>query len=198
MAEKKEVLRVMTPKGRVAFPQVFSPKPGPDGGNPKYSLTLLFDKDAQKSPEFAKMKELAKKAMTDKWGATPPKGIHNPFKDAGEKEYQGFEAGVVYISPNSKEKPGLVNAQVEDIIDASEFYGGCYARARLTVFAWELKAQNGAVLKRGVSFGLDNIQKIADGEKFTSRTSAKDDFEPLYSEENKTETSETKEENNEW
>ena len=56
------------------------------------------------------------------------------------------------------------------ITDHAEVYSGCKVRATLSVFAYE-KAGN-----RGVSFGLNNVQKLDDGERLDGRLKAEDDF----------------------
>ena len=46
------------------------------------------------------------------------KGATFPFRDAGEKsdKYQGYEEGVIYINPWSKQKPGIVNSRLQDVL----------------------------------------------------------------------------------
>jgi hypothetical protein len=55
--EKKKAL--ISPKARLSYPQLFRAKPGPDGGEPKFSATLIFDEEAQKTPEFKALKDAA-------------------------------------------------------------------------------------------------------------------------------------------
>ena len=59
------------------------------------------------------------------------------------------------------------------ITDPDEVYCGCKVRATLSVFAYD-KAGN-----RGISFGLNNVQKLGDGERLDGRLRAEDDFEAL-------------------
>ena len=72
-------------------------------------------------------------------------------------------------------KPGVVDQNVQPIIEAEEMYAGCYARATLTAYAFDTAGN------RGVAFGLQNIQKIRDGEPFTGREKAEDEFEAIES-----------------
>ena len=85
----------------------------------------------------------------------------------------GYVEGAIYLNLKSVNKPGLVDNQVQDIIDSAEFYGGCWARASVSVYAY---AQGG---NRGVNFGLGNIQKVKDDTPFGNRTKAQDDFAPV-------------------
>lgn len=166
---------VMTPKFRVSFPDVFRPGKADDGGKQKYGITMLFEKGA----DLTALKQEALRAGTEKWGPDQtkwPKGWRNPFKNQGDKDYDGYVPGAFCITAKSNQKPGLVNTRNEDIIDESEFYAGCYARATVRAFAYENKA-------KGIAFGLQNIQKLADGEPFSGRVKAQDDFEPVAPEE---------------
>ena len=71
----------------------------------------------------------------------------------------------------------VVDRNVDPIIHTSEFYGGCYAICKVNAYAWEYKN------KKGVSFGLGNIQKIKDGERLGGGPSdPTKDFKPINSE----------------
>lgn len=162
---------VMTPKFRASFANVFRPGKSMEEGKPgKYSLTMLFEPGA----DLSKLKAAAAQAVKDKWGDKPPKMLRSPFRDQGEKEFDGYVEGGIYINATSDKKPGLVDAQLNDIIDETDFYSGCYARATVRAFAYD-KAGN-----KGVAFGLQNVQKLADGESLGGgRAKASDEFEAV-------------------
>src|SRR4051812_19269134 len=161
--------KVRTPIFRVSFPQVFEPKAFNDG-EPKYSVVMLFDSKA----DLREMKACLQEAAKEKWGTKMPSGLRSAFRDGKEKEaLQGYGEGVTFCSASSKQRPGLVDQAVQPIIDRGEFYAGCYARATVTAFAYDQKGN------KGVSFGLHNLQKIRDGERFDGRTAAEDDFEAV-------------------
>lgn len=161
---------IMTPEFRVSFPAVFKARSSKsdDGsdGTPKYGITMLFAKDA----DLSKLKAAAQAAAKEKWGDKIPKNLRSPFRDQGEKELEGYVEGAVFINATSLQKPGLVDRNREDIIDETEFYAGCYARATVSAFAYDKKGN------RGVAFGLNNVQKLRDGESLSGRTRAQDDF----------------------
>lgn len=164
---------VMTPQFRASFANVFRPGKAMEAGQePKYGVMMLFDKTS----DLSALKAAAQQAAVDKWGADKskwPKNLKSPFRDQGEKEGEAYVAGAVFITATSKQKPGLVDARNQSIIEESEFYSGCYARATVRAFAYD-KAGN-----RGVAFGLQNVQKIKDGEALAGRSRAEDDFTPL-------------------
>lgn len=172
---------ILTPVFRVSYPNVMKPKMNDLSKKMEYSLEALFPLDA----DLSALKLAAKAAIVEKWGedqAKWPKGLRNPIKKQGDrvKEVDGksilpepYVDGAFYLSLKSTQKPGLVNEMVEDIIDSSEFYAGCFARATVSVYAYD-QAGN-----RGVGFGLMNIQKVKDGDPLGSRTRAQDDFAPV-------------------
>ena len=103
-----------------------------------------------------------------------PKELKNPFRDGAEKETIGYGEGTVFITFKTEEKngrPGLVDQNMQRIIEESAFYPGCYARATVNPYAWTYMG------KSGISFGLQNLQKVGDGEPLGGgRSKAEDDF----------------------
>lgn len=176
------MLKLLTPVFRVSFPQVFEAKKINDEGKAKYSLTMLFNtaeinKDPKEAEKFLKMQQACKLAAQEKWANKLPSNLTNPFRKGEEKEqYQGYGKGVIFVNATTTTRPGLVDQQLNKIIDPEQFYAGCYARASVNFYAWAYMG------KAGVSLGLQNIQKVKDGEPFGGRTMAEDDFESLTSE----------------
>lgn len=185
---KKTVSKVMTPKFRASFVWAFKPQPPMEGstGEPKYGLTMLFDEVARKSASYKALQDLACHAAKEKFGdKIVPDGngwfkfkvgqriFRNPLRDGAEKaEMDGYE-GMTFASATSKMQPGLVDQHLQRIISEEDFYSGCYARATITAYGYD-KAGNA-----GVAFGLQNIQKLADGERFSGRSAAEDDFDSV-------------------
>jgi hypothetical protein len=66
----------------------------------------------------------------------------------------GYQCRDVYISPWSKNKPGIVDKNREDILLPEEVWSGQLVRANVVPFAWTHTG------KKGVSFGLNHIQVI--------------------------------------
>ncbi|USN14447.1 nucleic acid-binding protein [Janthinobacterium phage vB_JliS-Donnerlittchen] len=180
--DKKEVRKVTTPKFRASFVWAFKPQPPMEGstGDPKYGTTMLFDAAARKTPQYEALKKLALAAAKEKFGdKLKPDGkgwfvgLRNPLRDGAEKsELDGYE-GCTFASATSKMQPGIVDAQLQRIISEDDFYSGCYARATVTAYGYD-KAGN-----KGVAFGLQNLQKLAEGERFSGRTAAEDDFDSV-------------------
>ena len=63
-----------------------------------------------------------------------------------------------------------MDADRQEIIDHSEVYSGVYGRASISFYAFNSSGN------RGIACGLNNLQKIRDGEPLGTRMSAADDF----------------------
>lgn len=162
--------KVLTPEFRVSFPSMFKAKSF-NGGPEKFSLVMLFDKKS----DLTKLKKAVSVAMTEKFGDKSkwPKNWKNPFRDGSEKaDLQGYE-GMTFVTASSKQKPGLVNNKVEPIIAESDFYAGCYARATVIAYAFDTAGN------RGAAFSLQNVQKLRDGDAFSGRKSAEEEFDAV-------------------
>jgi len=105
-----------TPYATLSFVNAFTPRPRVEG-TPVYSCSLIFPPKEQKSAAYKALEESAAEAARKMFGANVAlKNLTMPFKDAGEKSYDGYLPGHTYISPWSKNKPGVVNAQREEIL----------------------------------------------------------------------------------
>lgn len=181
MSEKMEIekKKCRTPEFRVSFPHVFEKHSGFEGQEPKYSLVMLFPKNT----DLKELKRAAFNAATEKWGVKEkwPKGLRMPFRDGDEKQDLAGYEGTIFVSASSKQRPQVVSnlkdketGQFPRIEKEDElFYAGCYARATLIAFAYD-KMGN-----KGVSFSLQNVQKLKDGDQFSGRKNADDEFDSV-------------------
>jgi hypothetical protein len=55
-------------------------------------------------------------------------------------------------------------------MDRSEFYAGCWGRASVNFYAFSVNGN------KGVGAGLNNLQKLEDGERLGGGSTAADDF----------------------
>lgn len=168
----KKTIRVLTPEFRVSFPSVFAPS-AYEKQDPKYSLTSIFESGTDLSGLQAAVKEAAK----DKWGADIPSNLKLPFHKGEKKDlkkYPEFKDTIfINMRSNVDRKPGIVDENAEPMADPSKFYGGCYAQAYVTVYAYDK-------MGNGVAFGLSTIQKTRDGEPFgAGPNDAEADFAPI-------------------
>lgn len=148
-------MQINTPNGTLSFPQLFSPRARAEGAEPVYSCSILFDSITQQTVEFKALQKACLDVAQEKWGSNIGKGqVMYPFRDGSQKEYNGYGPGVMYISPWSKQKPGIVGPRLEDILMPDEVYAGQLVRANVTPYAW---VNSG---KKGVSFALNSLQLV--------------------------------------
>lgn len=162
----------ISPVGRVSYPNLFEPNVYKDKAS--FQVTLLFDKDA----DLSSMKAEAARVVKEKWGDKKPKDFDSPFRDGDDKEDSPEYAGMTYVRFKRAEKKGppQVVDQAKRAVDAKSgaIYAGCFGRVSYSCFAWEEGK------KGGVSFGLNNVQKVRDGDSLeVGRTNADDDFDAL-------------------
>jgi len=169
MTTEVNTKRVVTPIARLSYPYLFRPsEPMQSGGDSKYQCELIFEPGA----DLSDLKRAAAEAAKDKWGEKIPKGLRTPFRD-GDQEREGKDGygGRTFIGARSKDKPGVVAGRDRSpVTDESEVYGGCWVKASITAFAYDTNGN------KGVSFALNNVWKVRDGEPFGSRRSAEEEF----------------------
>lgn len=164
-----------TPYCTLSFPSLFQPRPRADGGEPVYSAIGIFSPAQQNSPAYKAMVDACIRAAKDEWGEKLNlKEVRFPFRDAGEKagKWAGFNEGDKFISPWTKTKPGIVNAQRQDILLPEEVWAGQLVRLNISPFAWMNSG------KKGVSFGLNHVQIVrTDTPRIDGRGSASSAFD---------------------
>jgi hypothetical protein len=171
-------LKVVTGKVRLSFAHVFEPySPDPDQ-EPKYSAMLLIPKtDKVTLGKLRKAQQAAlEQGKSSKFGGSIPKVWKNTLRDADEEmdtDERPEMAGMMFMTVSAKTRPGIVDQNVNPILDSTEVYSGCYVRVSLGAFPYNTQGS------KGVSFGLNNIQKISDGESLGGRAKAEDDFDAL-------------------
>lgn len=164
------------PNTRWSYANVWEAK-SINGGAPKFSVSLIIPKSDTKTVEKIKTAiEAAYKEGESKLkgnGRSVPalSAIKNPLRD-GDTERPDDEAyaNSYFINANSATAPGIVDANCSPILERSEVYSGVYGRASISFYAFN---SNG---NKGIACGLNNLQKIRDGEPLGGRTRAEDDF----------------------
>lgn len=174
--EQKKSERLITPEATAMFVYVWEPRaPINEGGEPQYAISLLFKKS--QFADLAKMRLAVKKAQEEKFG-TKTNGLKSPFRSADDLESvpPGYKGGFM-ITAKSKNKPGIVDADLNAITEPMEFYPGCKCKASVTAFAYDKKGS------KGVTFLLNNLQKVKDGTRLDGRKSAEEEFDAVGDEE---------------
>ena len=170
MASKSIKTKFVTGKVRFSYANVFAPAETPNG-TLKYSVSILIPKsDTDTVNRFKKAFEDTKVANAAVWGGSVPKMLKGGLRDGDAEKDDPAYAGHYFINASSNEKPGIVDQDLNPIIDTSEFYSGCYGRASITLYPYDTSGS------KGIAAGLNNVQKLEDGEKFGGSTSAAADF----------------------
>jgi hypothetical protein len=165
-------VKVVTGKVRFSYANVFQPKASVEGGAPKYSVSLIIPKsDKETVSKLQKAFEECKTGSAAYFGGKVPPMLKGGLRD-GDIEKPDDEAytNCYFINANSAQKPGLVDADMNAIIDPSDFYSGCYGRASVTFYPYNAQGS------KGVACGLNNLMKMEDGEALGGSTSAAADF----------------------
>ena len=161
---------------RWSYANVWEPK-AINGSTPKYSVSLIIPKDDTETVNKIK----AAIEATYKEGEVKLKGngksvpalsvIKTPLRDGDiERPDDDTYANSYFINANSASAPGVVDSNCQPIIDRSEVYSGVYGRASINFYAFN---SNG---NKGIACGLNNLQKIADGEPLGGKSRPEDDF----------------------
>lgn len=172
--------KVFTPKFRVGYERLIKGEKT-DNGDLKYPMTMVF----KAGEDLSALRGAVDAVIEEEWGKKA-KGVKLPFIkhtaagqdgerycDKMEKLYEDDD-DAYFVRAVSYQKVGLVDENVDPIIDPSDFYSGCYAAASIVAKTWENSG------KKGVTFYVNNVQKQADGEKIGgSRSSPQQDFQPV-------------------
>lgn len=173
---ERTISKVTTPPFRLSFPNLFE-KNSFKGSEPKYSAVMIFHPErftkADKK-QFDLLKLMANEAGLDFHGKALkdfPGDWKKPLKDGAIKEHlEGYGKGTIFGTASTKQQPGVVDREKQDILNPEEVYPGCWCRATVTAYGYDN-------IGKGVALGLQNIQKLGDGENFTGRVAANEDFE---------------------
>ena len=165
-------MTLTTPYGVLSFPNIFTPRAPAEGAEPRYSLNLVFDDKAQNSPEYAAMQKEVIACAKEKFGDdVDMNSLRLPFRNAGEKDYSGYDDGHMFVSAWSKKRPGLIDARRAEILDPNDIWPGQIARATIKPFAYNVSGN------KGVSFALNNVQIVKrDMPRLDGRKAPEDDF----------------------
>lgn len=158
---------------RFSYVTVWEPKTIEDGQTPKYSVQLLIDKsDKALVKAFKEAVETAKQEGKGKWNGKVPVNLKVPELRDGDVEKPDDDnyAGKYFVNASSISAPQIVDVDLTEIIDKNEFYSGCYGRATVNFYAFNVG------VNKGVACGLGNIQKLTDGPNLGGGTTAAQDF----------------------
>lgn len=149
---------------RLSFPHLFKPQPAMEAGKePQFMVTSLFPAGA----DISLLALIAQETATAEWGANAASfQLHSPFRDQGEKasKYSGYVPGSTFIASGGQRRPPVVDQNLAPITDENRVYPGVWGFVTYRCFPYNVKGPTGAILKRGISFGLQSVMIVADDE----------------------------------
>lgn len=174
MSNQVNSTKVVTGKVRFCYVSVFEPTAMNEGDTPKYNICILIPKsDTATIDKIKKAIEAAKEAgkakLADKNGRIPA-NLKLPLRDGDEErpDDPAFEDHY-FINANSMRQPSIVDRSLNPIMSRDEFYSGCYGRASINFYAFNVSS-------KGIAAGLNNLQKLEDGEMLAGGSTAEEDF----------------------
>ena len=170
-------MKVITgPATRWSYANVWEPK-SINGGAPKFSVSLIIPKSDTKTVEKlraaieAAYKEGEAKLKGNGRSVPPLAAIKNPLRDGDvERPDDAAYANAYFVNANAMTAPGIVDADCNPILQRSEVYSGVYGRASISFYAFNSSGN------KGIACGLNNLQKLRDGDPLGGKASAESDF----------------------
>lgn len=170
-------MKVITgPDTRWSYANIWEPK-SINGGTPKYSVSLIIPKSDTRTVERIKAaigaayKEGEAKLRGNSKFVPALEDLKTPLRN-GDSERKGDAAyaNAYFVNANATTAPGIVDADRNPILSRSEVYSGVYGRASITFYAFNSSGN------KGIACGLNNLQKIRNGEPLGGKASAESDF----------------------
>ena len=160
---------------RISFANIWEAK-SINGGDEKYSVSCLIPKEDKATlAKIHKAVEAAKEdAKGKKWGGKIPANLKLPLRD-GDIDRPDDEnyAGHMFLNATSKDAPQIVDRKVQPILDPMECGSGDYCNVSVNFYGFAASGN------KGVAAGLNNIQKVKDGERLAGKASAASDFDEI-------------------
>lgn len=171
--------KVLTGEVRLSYANLTTPRAMQQGGEAKYSVTLLIPKTdvATKADIDASIQAAADAALSKVWNGARPPQLKVPIYDGDSvRPNSGLPFGDEckghwVLNASSKNKPqvvGIDNINCE--LSPADIYSGMYARVTVNFFGYSNSGN------RGIGCGLGNVMKTRDGEPLSGGASAASDF----------------------
>ena len=175
---QNDPMKVLTGEVRLSYCNLTTPRAAQQGGEPKYSVTLLIPKTdvATKADIDAAIQAAANEALSKVWNGARPPQLSVPIWDGDGVRKSGVPFGDEckghwVMTASTKNKPqvvGIDNINCE--LSPADIYSGMYARVTIRFFGYSNSGN------KGIGCGLGNVMKTRDGEALAGSASASVDF----------------------
>lgn len=169
--------KVVTGEVRFSYVTLWQPERN-DNGQEKYSCSILIPKNdiatLQKIQAAVQAAiEAGKAKLSNKNGQVITSALKLPLRDGDiDRSDDPAYENCYFFNATSRNRPGIVDSNVNPILNQSEFYSGCYGRASVNFYAYNTDGN------KGIAAGLNNVQKLRDGEALAGGSSPEEDFGP--------------------
>ena len=162
---------MLSPRGEAFFPNLF--KPSERSG--KYDVMVRF-KPSEFTPAdqeaWDKLLEAANAIVTENFPGKKLSQVPNPFRKGDEDDKYLNDEESIYIRFGTTSRPSVVGPNPKVNLEPGEAYGGMICRVSFNPKFYDVSGN------RGITFYLNNCQKVADGErKGGERAEASDEFD---------------------
>jgi hypothetical protein len=155
-----------------SYANIFKPRAADEKSEPKYSISLLFEKKTAEK-QLAELRKVVEFVALQKFGPNWKKipKFHTPIRDGDVDKPEAKEyAGRLFCNASSTRKPGVVDRHLTPVMSDEDAYSGCKFVAAVNVYAFE-KAGN-----KGVALGLNNLLVFEKGDRIDGKKDASEDF----------------------
>ena len=175
---QNDPMKVLTGECRLSYCNLTTPRAAQQGGEPKYSVTLLIPKTdvATKADIDAAIQAAANEALSKVWNGARPPQLRVPIYDGDGVRPSGVPFGDEckghwVMTASTKNKPQVVGVDnINCELAPSDIYSGMYARVTIRFFGYSNSGN------KGIGCGLGNVMKTRDGEALAGSASASVDF----------------------
>lgn len=164
--------KLITPEATLSYPYLYD-----KDKNGKYTATFIF----AEGTDLTALKRAAVAVAVERWGDKAKTmlrdgTLRSPFRTDVAKK--GYAEGSTFFAARTERQPGVVS-RIPDpetgkpmpITSKEEMYPGVVVIGSVVPFAYDKEGN------KGVSFALNNIQKVRDGERIDGREAASEEFD---------------------
>jgi hypothetical protein len=173
MPKNEQLMRINlnTPVGRLSYPHLFVAQEN-DQGDARFKTAIFF----AEGTDLTEMQAAALKVAKARWGDEVVKLIRAgkvrwPFRNEAEDvKARGYPKGSTFVNMSAKNRPGVVDANVADVLDPSDAYAGRDCLINATAYTYDVSGN------RGVTFGVNHVQILGDNDRLDGRKAAAEVF----------------------
>jgi hypothetical protein len=169
--------KVTTPElVRMSYVNLDQPKTAPGATEPKFSMSVIIPKANKKTlqaiSDAVKAAEAqGKEKFGTKWAAKK-----FPLRDGDKERDDEAYANSYFLNASNKQRPGMVDANVQEILDPKQIKSGDWGKVVLNFYPFSVQGNS------GIGVSLNHVQLCRKGEALGNVSYAEDEFETFEDE----------------